>query len=227
MFAARCGIRDASRNPANPGFRESEGFRSFPDRDQVAAEWPESVASWSCLKSPHSGKIAFCDPDTTTCLLLGRMNATREQSSRRVCFTCLRLMIQSRLARKNVVPSNRRSHSPSVLRTTTIPSGITTRVRAPHASRSQISAGLNQPAFAFPTEKDEVVRAEQALILFLGRIARFLLFEVIESLCWRWRRFHCRGLGTFRNELFRAAATGVVEFHERSGTGVSCNAKVK
>ncbi len=77
-----------------------------------------------------------------TCLLFGSTKATREQSRRRVCLTCIRLIMQSRVARKKAVLSNLRSHSASVLRRTTVPPGIETRVLPPHASRSQISLVL-------------------------------------------------------------------------------------
>ena len=85
-----------------------------------------------------------------TCLLFGSTKATREQSRRRVCLTCIRLMMQSRVARKKAVLSNLRSHSASVLRRTTVPPGIETRVLPPHASRSQISLVLISQQVPFP-----------------------------------------------------------------------------
>jgi hypothetical protein len=59
----------------------------------------------------------------------------------------------------------------------------------------------DQPALSFATEEDEVVRTKDAFILFSRRVAQFVLFQLIKSLCCGRRSFH-RGAfrTTFRDE---------------------------
>jgi hypothetical protein len=85
-------------------------------------------------------KRTFCLPETMISLPFGSKKRTRDESRRRVCFTCVRLMTQSRVARKNVELSSRRSQFRSGRRTRTVPSGRWMRVRSPQASRSKMSA---------------------------------------------------------------------------------------
>jgi hypothetical protein len=83
-------------------------------------------------------------------------------------------MMQSRVARKNVVLSNLRSHSTSVLRTTTEPLGITMRVRSPHASSSQMSAVRISQHFPLPLKKTKS-SDEGAIVLFRDGTIRRLV----------------------------------------------------
>jgi hypothetical protein len=85
-------------------------------------------------------KRTFCLPETMTSFPFGSKKITRDESRRRVCFTWVRLMTQSRVARKNVELSSLRSQSRSGRRTRTVSLGRWMRVWSPQASRSQISA---------------------------------------------------------------------------------------
>jgi hypothetical protein len=163
-------------------------------------------------------KRTFCLPETMTSRPFGSKKRMRDESRRRVCFTWVRLMTQSRVARKNVELSSLRSQSRSRRRTRAVPSGRWMRVWSPHASRSQMSAVRISQHFLLSLKKTKSSR-RSVMVLSHSEVGRCVGLKGIKnSICRRGWLFLRQVVSMRRDVLARNTTARIVQFHERSWT---------